>query len=53
MLYTFIFGPYILFKIRKLDDAYHWALQTKIAIVSGYVSQQYHLTRTATSLTNI
>lgn len=32
--WTYGFGPYILFSIRKIHDTHYWALQTRLAIMS-------------------
>ncbi|KAI9818336.1 MAG: hypothetical protein M1826_001398 [Phylliscum demangeonii] len=32
-IWTFLFGPYILFKIRNIHDIYRWKLQTSLAIL--------------------
>ncbi|KAL8896392.1 MAG: hypothetical protein Q9192_003118 [Flavoplaca navasiana] len=34
-LWNYLFGPYLLWKIRMIHDIYHWRLQTIIAIVAG------------------
>ncbi|CAL8574073.1 hypothetical protein XPA_000046 [Xanthoria parietina] len=34
-LWNYLFGPYLLWKIRTIHDIYHWRLQTIIAIVAG------------------
>ena len=33
--WTYGFGPYALFRIRKIRDTHHWALQTSLAICAG------------------
>ncbi|KAI5782711.1 hypothetical protein EDC01DRAFT_223876 [Geopyxis carbonaria] len=32
-VWTYGFGPFILFKIRKIQDTHHWRLQTTLAIL--------------------
>ncbi|KAL8745954.1 MAG: hypothetical protein Q9184_007810 [Pyrenodesmia sp. 2 TL-2023] len=34
-LWHYLFGPYLLWKIRMVRDIYHWRLQTIIAVVAG------------------
>ncbi|KAL8867785.1 MAG: hypothetical protein Q9174_005437 [Haloplaca sp. 1 TL-2023] len=34
-IFNFFFGPYLLFKIRNIRDAYQWRLQTIIAVIAG------------------
>ncbi|KAL8783593.1 MAG: hypothetical protein Q9213_004522 [Squamulea squamosa] len=34
-LWNYLFGPYLLWNIRMINDIYHWRLQTIIAIVAG------------------
>lgn len=36
-LWNFFFGPYLLLKVHKIHDAYHWRLQTMLSILAGYV----------------
>lgn len=36
LFWTWIYGPYELFKIRHIRDAHRWRLQTILCIVSGY-----------------
>jgi hypothetical protein len=38
LFWTWIYGPYELFRIRNIRDAHRWRLQTILCIVSGYVS---------------
>jgi len=35
LFWTWIYGPYELFKIRHIRDSHHWRLQTILCIVSG------------------
>ncbi|KAI9697401.1 MAG: hypothetical protein M1836_004679 [Candelina mexicana] len=35
MIWTFGFGPFLLFKIRKIQDVHRWNLQTTLCILSG------------------
>jgi hypothetical protein len=35
-VWTAVVGPWILWKIRKVDDVHSWAWQTRLAIVAGY-----------------
>ncbi|KAL9131717.1 MAG: hypothetical protein Q9175_006692 [Cornicularia normoerica] len=32
-IWTYVFGPWLLWRIRKIDDIFHWKLQTVLAIV--------------------
>jgi hypothetical protein len=32
-MWTYGFGPFILFKIRHIRDTHHWRLQTTLAIL--------------------
>lgn len=32
-IWTYIFGPWLLWRIRKIQDIFHWKLQTVLAIV--------------------
>ncbi|KAL9599642.1 MAG: hypothetical protein Q9219_003726 [cf. Caloplaca sp. 3 TL-2023] len=34
-VWNYIAGPFLLYKIRMIDDIYHWRLQTSIAIIAG------------------
>lgn len=34
-VWNYIAGPYLLYKIRMINDIYHWRLQTTLAIVAG------------------
>ena len=34
-LWNYLFGPYMVWKIRNIRDIYHWRLQTILAIVAG------------------
>ncbi|KAL8628665.1 hypothetical protein Q9189_005613 [Teloschistes chrysophthalmus] len=34
-LWTWVCGPYVLWKIRMIRDIYHWRLQTIITVVAG------------------
>ncbi|KAL8723865.1 MAG: hypothetical protein Q9181_007121 [Wetmoreana brouardii] len=34
-LWNFLFGPYLLWRIRMIRDIYNWRLQTIIAVVAG------------------
>ncbi|KAI9809665.1 MAG: hypothetical protein M1825_000097 [Sarcosagium campestre] len=31
--WTYAFGPYVLFKIRKIQDVHHWTLQTNLTVI--------------------
>lgn len=35
-VWNYIAGPYLLWKIRMINDIYNWRLQTTIALVLGY-----------------
>ncbi|KAF2815611.1 uncharacterized protein BDZ99DRAFT_457588 [Mytilinidion resinicola] len=35
LFWTTIFGPYLLWKIRKVNDVHYWAWQTRLAIIAG------------------
>lgn len=38
LFWTAIVGPWILWKIRKVNDVHYWAWQTRLAIFAGYVA---------------
>ncbi|KIV99749.1 uncharacterized protein PV09_08670 [Verruconis gallopava] len=33
-LWATVFGPFILLRIRKINDAHYWALQTRLAVIA-------------------
>ncbi|TKA79384.1 hypothetical protein B0A55_02840 [Friedmanniomyces simplex] len=35
LFWSWVYGPYVLYKIRGIHDAHHWRLQTALSIVSG------------------
>ncbi|OCK75297.1 hypothetical protein K432DRAFT_409153 [Lepidopterella palustris CBS 459.81] len=35
LFWSAVFGPYLLWKIRKVNDVHYWALQTRLAIIAG------------------
>ncbi|KAJ9667215.1 hypothetical protein H2201_002736 [Coniosporium apollinis] len=35
LLYSTVFGPYILLKTRHIHDTHYWAWQTRVAVISG------------------
>lgn len=35
LIWSWLFGPYILFKIRKIHDVHHWRLQVILSVISG------------------
>jgi hypothetical protein len=35
-LWSTVFGPYILLRIRNIQDTHYWAWQTRLAIISWY-----------------
>ncbi len=41
LFWTWIYGPYELYRIRHIRDAHRWRLQTILCIVSGYVLQKF------------
>ena len=38
LFWTWIYGPYELYKIRHIRDSHRWRLQTLLCVISGYVS---------------
>ena len=46
--WNYIFGPYLLWKIRMIKDIYRWRLQTTLAIIAGYVRPVFELERELT-----
>lgn len=37
LFWTALVGPWILWKIRRVNDVHSWAWQTRLAIIAGYV----------------
>ncbi|KAK5147710.1 hypothetical protein LTR32_000869 [Rachicladosporium monterosium] len=35
LFWSWVYGPYVLYKIQNIHDAHHWRLQTVLSIVSG------------------
>ncbi|KAK0273889.1 hypothetical protein LTR35_012017 [Friedmanniomyces endolithicus] len=35
LFWSWVYGPYVLYKIKNIHDAHHWRLQTVLSIVSG------------------
>jgi hypothetical protein len=35
LFWTAVFGPYLLWKIRKVNDVHYWAWQTRLAVIAG------------------
>jgi hypothetical protein len=35
MFWSCIYGPYLLYKIRNIQDTHHWRLQTILCVISG------------------
>jgi hypothetical protein len=44
LFWTWVYGPYELYRIRNIRDAHRWRLQTILCIISGYVSSPLALT---------
>ena len=41
MTFSYLYGPYVLYTIRKIDDEYHWRLQTTIVVIAAYVEGRF------------
>lgn len=41
LFWTAVVGPWILWKIRKVNDVHAWAWQTRLAVLAGFVGP-YH-----------
>lgn len=37
-LWAWCFGPWVLFRTRKIKDTHYWRIQTQLAVVAGCVS---------------
>jgi len=35
--WAWFFGPLLLWQTRKIQDTHFWALQTRLAVLAGYV----------------
>ena len=38
LLWSWVFGPFVLFKIHRINDIHYWRLQTTMAVIARYAN---------------